>query len=67
MTTQQVLRRARSVLKDVRCDATGCFAETGHRAACIRGRAEKVVDLIDRLERQTPVSELQLFHGYGVE
>jgi hypothetical protein len=42
----QLLRRARSVLSDVTCRSM-CYASEGHRADCIRGRAEKVVAAID--------------------
>jgi hypothetical protein len=43
MTTEnQLLRRAVRLMFEVRCQGTGCYADTGHRAGCLRGRAEKL-------------------------
>lgn len=53
MSVDKLLRRTLRLLADVRCDSTGCYAATGHREACIRGRAEKLAEEIAaELERR---------------
>lgn len=48
MTTDQLLRRVRTLLTDIGCQSSGCYAATGHQPVCHRGRGEKLVIEIDR-------------------
>ena len=66
--SEQLLRRAVSLLAEVGCQATGCYVDTGHRPSCLRGRAEKLgAEIDDHLAHQRVLTEDDLFGAYREE